>query len=340
MLATPVAAQSQYRSGPRPINLGRDVRPVLALLNVSFGPVRDSQGRAVADRFSLSQSAPFARRLGMVSRGFIPGFVWEESGQIVGNVTLLESPIHGRYLVANVAVHPDYRRRGIARGLMQEALAHIQSWKGRQIFLQVESDNAAAIELYHSLAFNEVGGVGRWQGSMNTLRFSPVLEEALGPPPRLLRRREWKAARQLDRIGFDPDLNWPGPPPADYYKTGLWQRAADLLNGRRQETWVFDSRPDQGSHLIGLADIVSDWNRPHNLRLCIAPPFRGRLDGSLLRLAVSRLRRIRSGSVWLNYPAADLTMTAHLEQSNFKLRRSLTVMRKNLRFTDSKNHPA
>lgn len=335
MLATPVAAQRQYRSGPRPINLGRDVRPVLALLNVSFGPVRDRQGRAVADRFSLSQSAPFARRLGMVKRGFIPGFVWEESGQIVGNVTLLESPIRGRYLVANVAVHPDYRRRGIARGLMHEALAHIQSWHGRQVFLQVESDNKAAIDLYRSMAFDEAGGVCRWQGSMNTLRLGPPAEEDLGPPPRLLRGREWREARQLDRIGFDPDLNWPAPPPADYYKTGLWQRAGDLLNGRRQETWVFESRPDQGSHLIGLADIVSEWNRPHNLRLCIAPPFRGRLDGSLLRLAVGRLRRFRGGFVWLNYPAADLTMTALLEASNFKLRRSLTVMRKNLRYTEA-----
>ena len=335
MLAAPVAVQRQYSSGPRPINLGRDVRPVLALLNVSFGPVRDSQGRAVADRFSLSQSAPFARRLSMVSRGFIPGFVWEESGQIVGNVTLLESPIRGRYLVANVAVHPDFRRRGIARGLMHEALGHIQSWNGRQVFLQVESDNEAGIELYLSLAFSELGAIHRWQGYMSRLRFSST-QQTIGPPPRLLRRREWREARQLDRIGFEPNLNWPAPPPADYYKTGLLQRASDLLNGRRQETWVLESERDQGSDLIGLADIVSEWNRPHNLRLCIAPPFRGRLDESLLKLAVSRLRRFRNGNVWLNYPAADGTMKTLLEASNFQLRRSLTVMRKNMHFTETR----
>jgi GNAT superfamily N-acetyltransferase len=335
MLAAPVTAQNQYSSGPRPINLGRDVRPVLALLNVSFGPVRDKQGRAVADRFSLSQSAPFARRLSMVSRGFIPGFVWEESGQIVGNVTLLESPIRGRYLVANVAVHPDFRRRGIARSLMHEALGHIQSWNGRQVYLQVESDNETAKELYQSMAFDEVGGVNRWQGYMSRLRFGSTDETPIGPPPRLLRRREWRDARRLDRIGFEPDLNWPAPPPADYYKTGLLQRAGDLLNGRRQETWILESRHDQGSHLIGLADIVSEWNRPHNLRLCIAPLFRGRLDGSLLKLAVSRLRRFRGGAVWLNYPAADTKMATLLEASNFQLRRSLTVMLKNFRFTET-----
>ena len=118
MLAAPVTADNSVSSGPRPINLGKDVRPVLALLNTSFGPLRDRDGRVVSDRFSLSQSAPFARRLSMMSRGFIPGFVWEESGRIVGNVTLLESPIFGRYLVANVAVHPDYRR--IAAGAMTD----------------------------------------------------------------------------------------------------------------------------------------------------------------------------------------------------------------------------
>ena len=71
MLAAPVAANKPTDSGPRPINLGKDVRPVLALLNTSFGPLRDSRGRAISDRFSLNQSAPFARRLSMMSRGFI-----------------------------------------------------------------------------------------------------------------------------------------------------------------------------------------------------------------------------------------------------------------------------
>lgn len=330
MLAAPISAQEHIRSGPRPINLGRDVRPVLALLNLSFGPVRDRQGRVVSDRFSLSQSAPFARRLGMASRGFIPGFVWEESGRIVGNVTLLESPIHGRYLIANVAVHPEFRRRGIARGLMYEALAHIESWHGHQVYLQVESDNAAAIDLYHSLAFDEVGAVGRWQATANRLR-PPSRDLLLGPPPRALRGREWRVARELDRLGFNPDLNWPAPPGPDHYRSGLLKRLGDLLNGRRQETWVVEAHDSQKPDLSGLADIVSEWGRPHYLRLCIAPSWKGRIEATLLDVAVRRLRRFRNSSVWLNIPVGDSATDSLLEASNFQLRRSLTVMRKNLR---------
>jgi len=326
MLATPVAVQNQYNSGPRPINLAKDVRPVLGLLNTSFGPLREGQGRAVSDRFSLSQSAPFARRLSMFSRGFIPGFVWEESGHIVGNVTLLESPIRGRYLIANLAVHPDFRRRGIARGLMHEALAHIEGWHGRQVLLQVESDNDEAINLYRTLDFNHIGEVRRWQASISRLRL-PSPEAVTGPQARSLHRREWRAAFALDRAGFEPDLNWPAPPPSDYYKSGLLQRAADLLNGRRQETWVVEA-PDR--RLVGLADLVSEWNRPHRLRLCVIPAWQGELDGSLLYRAVSRLRRFRGGSVQFNCPAGVATTDTLLETMNFELRRSLTVMHKYL----------
>jgi GNAT superfamily N-acetyltransferase len=326
MLAAPVTANPPINSGLRPINLSRDVRPVLALLNLSFGPLRDSHGRVISDRFSLSQETPFARRLSMMSRGFVPGFVWEESGRIVGNVTLLESPIHGRYLVANVAVHPDFRRRGIARALMQEALAHIESWHGRQVYLQVESDNRAALSLYDSLAFERRGEVRRWQAAISRLRLPPP-GEAASSRVRPLRSREWRAARELDRASFNPDLNWPAPPPADYYKSGWWQRLGDLLNGRRQETLVVQAGQQS---LAGLADVVSDWGRPHHMRLCIAPDWQGKLDGVLLHAAVQRLRRFHGGEVLLNHPVSEPATEALFKAAGFQVRRSLTVMRKNL----------
>lgn len=52
------------------------------------------------------------------------GFVWEENGQIIGNLSLIPSTKGGRRVVviANVAVHPDHRRRGIAHELTQRAL--------------------------------------------------------------------------------------------------------------------------------------------------------------------------------------------------------------------------
>jgi hypothetical protein len=216
---------------------------------------------------------------------------------------------------------------------MHEALAHIRSWNGHQVYLQVQSDNDAALALYRSLAFEERGEVRRWQATLSRLRLPPP-EHLSGHRTRPLKRREWRAARQLDRQGFAPDLNWPAPPAPDYYKKGLLQKIGDLLNGRHQETWVIDQENGSQPALIGLADIVSEWGRPHRLRLCVPPEWRGTLDGALLYTSVARLRRYRGGSLWLDHPATGSDTDALLEACNFQLRRSLTVMRKNLGSTN------
>jgi ribosomal-protein-alanine N-acetyltransferase len=59
--------------------------------------------------------------------------------------------------VLSVAVIPDCRRRGIGRLLLEEAMRHLYREGARQIHLEVEDANAAAIGLYQSLEFRESG---------------------------------------------------------------------------------------------------------------------------------------------------------------------------------------
>ena len=59
--------------------------------------------------------------------------------------------------VMNVAVHPDYRRQGIARQLVTE-LIHALTEKGmKSLTLEVRQSNAPAIALYAQLGFQQVG---------------------------------------------------------------------------------------------------------------------------------------------------------------------------------------
>ena len=59
--------------------------------------------------------------------------------------------------VMNVAVHPDYRRRGIAERLIGILVAELKDRGSRALMLEVRSSNAPAIALYEKLGFSQVG---------------------------------------------------------------------------------------------------------------------------------------------------------------------------------------
>lgn len=59
--------------------------------------------------------------------------------------------------IATLAVHPDYRRRGIARCMMSEILGEVASQGAQEVTLEVRESNIAAQSLYHSFGFAVVG---------------------------------------------------------------------------------------------------------------------------------------------------------------------------------------
>ncbi|AKJ41281.1 ribosomal protein S18-alanine N-acetyltransferase [Pragia fontium] len=56
----------------------------------------------------------------------------------------------------NIAVHPDYQRRGIGRELLQALIDQLLERNVMTLWLEVRASNHAAIELYRSFDFNEV----------------------------------------------------------------------------------------------------------------------------------------------------------------------------------------
>ncbi|MGO9376926.1 MAG: ribosomal protein S18-alanine N-acetyltransferase [Dissulfurispiraceae bacterium] len=57
----------------------------------------------------------------------------------------------------DLAVHPEFRMRGIARLLMQDVLRGVRFNGGRAFFLEVRASNCAALKLYADLGFNVIG---------------------------------------------------------------------------------------------------------------------------------------------------------------------------------------
>lgn len=332
MLATPAIARQSRYSGPRPLNVNRDTGPVLDLLDVVFGPFLDAAGRRRSgERVSFGGESPLWSRLDFAARGLVPGFVWEEDGRIVGNVTLMASPLPGRFLIANVAVHPGYRRRGIGRGVMLESISHIRRQHGREVLLQVEQANQGAIKLYAELGFATLGTMNHWEAQVSRLR-PPALGTGQLPDIRPLAASEWHRALELDLAAIPADLNWPVPPSPAKYRSGLLRWLDDAFNGRKSEIWL--ARPvenGRGDLPAGLGSIRMEWGRPHRLELRIAPAWRGQqIERHLLAKLLRRLASLRRAAIQVQHPPADEATADLLSEANFQLRRSLTIMRLDL----------
>ena len=57
----------------------------------------------------------------------------------------------------NVAVHPDFRRQGIAEALVKGLVENLKKMGSHCLTLEVRASNAPAIALYEKLDFHEIG---------------------------------------------------------------------------------------------------------------------------------------------------------------------------------------
>lgn len=322
MVITITAGQS-VSEGIRPIDLGRDMPQVLELLRLTFGESLDSDerqafGEAAIRPDFLWRLDPAATRLGS-------GFVWVSDGRIVGNVTLLSTRVYGRFLVANVAVHPSFRRRGIAIAMMRAVEDAVRARNGRIILLQVVKDNIPAINLYRSLGYRELGNMTTWSAAPSRLRQIPAtIGGELAPDIRPLPGNWWRRAYDLDVSRLAPDLNWPEPLAPGAYKQTVWGRINDFFNGRQREVWM---AIDEGHQLAGLAAVSSEWGRSHVLTLRVDAAKAGQLERPLLAKAIRRLAYLARRNTRIDHPEDDIVVSALLSEANFAPQRTLTHMR-------------
>lgn len=82
-------------------------------------------------------------------------WVAETSGQIAGALVFWR--VLDEAELATLAVHPAFRRRGIARKLLQTAMDAAYADGARIYHLEVRAGNEAAQKLYESFGFKAVG---------------------------------------------------------------------------------------------------------------------------------------------------------------------------------------
>lgn len=78
-----------------------------------------------------------------------------EDGQVAGYVG--SQSVLGEADVMNVAVSPEFRRRGVARALLLALERRLVENAVHCLTLEVRASNESAISLYHSLGYVQVG---------------------------------------------------------------------------------------------------------------------------------------------------------------------------------------
>jgi ribosomal protein S18 acetylase RimI-like enzyme len=311
----------------RPLNVLRDLSAVADLIELCFSSTMDNDGqRYLSDMRRASHDDSFlswASHMSETASLPMMGFVWEENGRIVGNASLIPFRDHGKriYLIANVATHPDYRRRGIGRALTERSMNQARAKNASAIWLHVREDNPGAIQLYEGLGFQEVARRTTWSAAPD--HFLPVPQTDLQLTMHL--QRFWSAQQEWLRRSYPDALNWYHSWNFNALRPGLWNWVYLLFIDFNVRQWAA-LHDDQ---LLATLSWMPQGSRSESLYAAIKPA-QGKdesLVGEALKQLLIQARRALSNhlSLSLDFPAGE--MTEAIQAAGFRIRRTLLWMR-------------
>jgi ribosomal protein S18 acetylase RimI-like enzyme len=296
MVAGP-AAMGGDSQGLRPFNPLRDLPPTAELIELAFGDALDSSSREMLREMRtlswlLGPLFSLLNVTGTPLGGFYSGFVWIEGGRIVGNITV-NHHYKGRtgWFISNLAVHPEFRRRGIATRLMRAGIDFARKKKARRISLEVRAENEPARVLYKGLGFADVDSVTKMRMDQPPTATPLAIGRA---EVRLLKRGEWQGPFRLAQATLSPEAKEILPlRESDYRHSGLRQfisGLSDLLKG----SYTFDFGAYRLGQMIGLLTLKTGaFALANSLSLMVHPDHRGEIEDGLLVQALYTLENRR-----------------------------------------------
>lgn len=331
VLANP--ANQRVERGIRPFDLGRDLRPVARLISDAFADELDVQGEAALRELRIMGHMSGLVRLLSRSTGefqdVFNGFVWIEDGRLVGNVTVQRAASgSGRWQIANVAVDPAYRGRGISRSLMETALDYINEMGGTWAVLQVREKNHIARGLYDRLQFENMGGtvemrcprVPRFEGRPALAGLAPfsasdsTLLYDLASSEQSAESQWWRGIRRMD---FDVPLE---------QSVGEW--FSQVIGRDRVYRMALRDFTNRFEAAVVLK--ARRWQGEHNLQLWVRPQCQERYERPLVLWALATLQSYPIWPVTTTLSTTHTQARATLESFNFQVRTTLLTMRRKL----------
>lgn len=305
----------------RPLNVLRDLSTVADLIELCFSSTMDNDGqRYLSDMRRASHDDSFLSWAShMTESASLPlmGYVWEQDGRIIGNASLIPFRDHGKriYLIANVATHPDHRRRGIGRALTERSMKQARDKNATAVWLHVRDDNPGAIKLYESLGFQEVARRTAWYATPDHFVSIPRTDiHITARHPRF-----WPTQEQwISRLYPDP-LNWYHSWSFNALRPGLWNWIYMLFVDFNIKQWA----AVRNDRLLATLTWMPQGGRSESLYAGVSETP----DGEALTQLLLHARRSLSNhsSLSLDYPAGQLVDA--IQASGFRPRRTLLWMR-------------
>lgn len=319
-----IAVHTTTQGHLRRLDMRRDLVKVADLVELCFSSTLDPEGKQyLKEMRRAAQNASWLSWASyMIDESPMPpsGYVWEEDGQLVGNLSLIPISVQGKrgYMIANVATHPNFRGRGIARALTLAAINNSRDRKAGSLWLQVRDDNPSAIHIYETTGFIERLRRTSWY-SGPTLPEHPTPEEV-----RISKRRpeDWPLQRQWLKRLYPVDLEWHIPFEWNLFQTDVWSMLYRLFSLEHPQHWSVE----RSGELKGILT----WKHTAGFTspIWLAVPEEVDDEPVLALLLKARQSIHASQPISLNYPAGLAVDVLH--QAGFYPHQTLIWMEQKL----------
>lgn len=318
--------------GPvRPFDVRRDLSRVADLVELCFNDTLDRDGQRYLQQMrSAARNPGYLQWAGLLAeRTSMPlsGYVWEEGERLVGNLTLIPYYSLGRryYLIANVAVHPDFRQQGIARSLTSRAIAHARQRGAQSVWLHARQENAGALRLYHSAGFVERARRTTWlcENSFHTDLLFRSEETKLKSAQNKLtlgarRSSDWNTQLEWFNRLYPPELTWHLSLNPKTLRPGLRGYLYRLFNDIHVQQWSAYIE----KKLVGVIAWQASKAYADNIWIATCEDYEDQAVESLLTYARLTMNSIRPLS--LDYPAGRASDA--IQSAGFKPHQTLIWM--------------
>jgi len=279
----------------RSLDIRKDLDALGELVAVAFADDATTLGNDFrAEIRMLKKVVPIVVILQKVSGTFrhnFDGFVIEDQGKFISLVVTGRSGAKSkRWEIGNVATHPDYRRRGLARQLVDRAIEHARSLGANVCLLEVRAENTGAYHLYRSQGFEHYDST-----TVMKLESLPSIQciPAKGYTVRPMKYGEWKPRFGLARLETPAEVQNFLPVEAEDLRVSALEILFEPVARKTQKIDIHRWAFEKDGQLVGTASLAARRTEDkvfHSIKMRLLPSHRPALAEPMLSLALQTLQ--------------------------------------------------